>query len=121
MSNWTVRSATMLQPLIQRFSTMIPGGPAVNIDDTRVQVMNELNRSDTTTSFMWLARGGPPDEPVVLYHYSQNRSAEYLRELLSGAELYMQGDAHRAHVLLAIEEPGIIRVGCFAHARRKFH
>jgi transposase len=121
MSNWTVRSARLLQPLIDRFQTQIRGGPVVNVDDTRVQVMNEPDRPDTTTSFMWLARGGPPDAPIVLYHYSQSRSAEYLRGLLFGSQLYMQGDAHRAHELLAKEEPGIIRVGCFAHARRKFH
>jgi transposase len=121
MSNWTVRSATLLQPLVDRFRGLIRGGPVVNIDDTRVQVMNEPDRPDTATSFMWLARGGPPDAPVVLYHYNQSRSADYLRELLCGTELYMQGDAHRAHELLAKEEPGIIRVGCLAHARRKFH
>jgi transposase len=121
MSNWTVRSARLIQPLIDRFRTLIRGGPVVNIDDTRVQVMNEPGRPDTTTSFMWLARGGPLNAPVVLYHYSQSRSADYPRELLSGAELYMQGDAYSVHELLAREEPGIIRVGCFAHARRKFH
>ena len=33
----------------------------------------------------------------------------------------MQGDAHRAHELVASEQSGITRVGCFAHARRKFH
>jgi len=121
MSNWTVRSATLLQPLIRRFRDLIRGGPVVNVDDTRVQVMNEPERSDTTNSFMWLARGGPPDAPVVLYQYSQSRSAEYLRELLSGTQLYMQGDAYSVHELLAKEEAGIIRVGCFAHARRKFH
>jgi transposase len=121
MSNWTVRSARLIQPLIDRFRTLIRGGPVVNIDDTRVQVMNEPDRPDTATSFMWLARGGPPDAPVALYHYSPSRSAHYPRELFSGAELYMQGDAYSVHDLLAREEPGIIRVGCFAHARRKFH
>ncbi len=121
MSNWTIRSAQVLQPLIDRFRTLIRGGPVVNVDDTRVQVMKEPGRADTTNSFMWLARGGPPDSPVTLYHYSPTRSADYLRRLLSGTALYMQGDAYQAHEQLAKEEPGIMRVGCFAHARRKFH
>ena len=121
MSNWTIRSALILQPLIDRFRVLIRGGPVVNIDDTRVQVMNEPGRADTTTSFMWLARGGPPDAPVTLYHYSPTRNADYLRELLGGTSLYMQGDAYQVHELLAKEESGIVRVGCFAHARRKFY
>jgi|AVFP01.1.fsa_nt_gi transposase len=121
MSNWTVRSAELLQPLIDRFRTLIRGGPVVNIDDTRVQVMNEPDRADTANSFMWLARGGPPESPVTLYSYSQTRSTTFLRSLLSGATLYLQGDAYRAHETFTAEEPGITRVGCYAHARRKFH
>jgi transposase len=121
MSNWTIRTAQVLQPLIGRFRVLIRGGPVVNVDDTRVQVMNEPGRADTTNSFMWLARGGPPDAPVTLYRYSPTRNADYLRELLGGTSLYMQGDAYQVHELLAKEESGIIRVGCFAHARRKFH
>lgn len=121
MSNWTVRAAAMLQPLIERFRTMIRGGPVVNVDDTRVQVLKEPDRPNTKGSFMWLARGGPPDTPVALYTYSRTRSVDFLLWLLSGATLYMQGDAHRAHEAFAATEAGIIRVGCFAHARRKFY
>lgn len=121
MSNWTIRAASLLHPLIDRFRVLIREGPIVNVDDTRVQVMNEPGRADTQHSFMWLARGGPPDSPVTLYHYSPTRNADYLRRLLTGASLYMQGDGYRVHELFTCEEPGIIRVGCFAHARRKFH
>ena len=35
----------------------------VQMDETRLQVMKELNRANTTTSFMWVIRGGPPEKP----------------------------------------------------------
>ena len=52
MSNWTIRAAQLVAPLIERFRTLIREGPIVNVDDTRVQVMNEPGRADTTNSFM---------------------------------------------------------------------
>ena len=120
MSNWTIAVGRILQPLIERFRTMIRGGPFVQIDETPVQVMNEPGRKNTSKSYMWLARGGP-ETPVTLYHYSRTRSAEYSRELMSGFEGYLQTDGYRVYRLLESEEPGLMRVGCFAHVRRKFH
>ena len=44
-------------------------GPVIQMDETRVQVMKEPGRSNTKNSYMRPARGGPPDTPLVYYHY----------------------------------------------------
>ena len=121
MSNWTMAVGDILKPLIDRFRALIRGGPFVQIDETPVQVLDEPERENTRKSYMWLARGGAPETPVTLYHYTPSRSAEYPRELLAGFEGYMQADGYRVYRLLASESPDIVRVGCFAHVRRKFH
>ena len=69
---------------------------------------------------MWLARGGPPEQPVVVYHYSQTRGGEYPRSLLNEYTGYVQADGYRVYSMLA-KEIGFTLVGCWAHARRKFH
>ena len=84
-------------------------------------MLNEAGRSNTSKSYMWLARGGPPETPVSLYHYRPTRSAEYPRELLAEFSGYMQADAYRVYQMLEGEYPDIVRVGCFAHVRRNFH
>jgi transposase len=70
---------------------------------------------------MWLSRGGPPKHPVCLYHYHERRNAEYPRTLLKDYEGHLQVDGYEVYEQVAGEEPGITLVGCWAHARRKFH
>jgi len=119
MSNWTITVAQAIKPLIERFVALIRGGPFVQMDETELQVLKEPDRANTARSYMWLARGGPPDAPVLVYHYSRTRSGEYPRTLLEDYEGYVQADAYRVYRMLA-EELGFILVGCWAHARRKF-
>lgn len=119
MSNWTITVARAIKPLIERFIVMIRGGPFMQMDETPLQVLNEPGRANTTKSYMWLARGGPPEAPVVVYHYSPTRGSDYPRSLLDGYEGYLQADAYGVYRMLA-EELGFILVGCWAHARRKF-
>src|SRR5215469_7582320 len=69
---------------------------------------------------MWLARGGPPGKPVVLYEYRETRAAYHAKRFLEGYSGYLQTDGYEGYDWAAREIPGIIHVGCFAHARRKF-
>ena len=120
MSNWTIAAAKRIMPLIGLFGDRIRAGPVVQMDETPVQVLGEPERENTLKSYMWLARGGPPEGPVCLYHYSRTRSAEYPRSLLGGYEGYLQADGYSAYGTLASENRKLRLVGCWAHARRKF-
>ena len=120
MSNWTITVARAIKPLIERFVLRIRGGPFMQMDETPLQVLNEPGRANTTKSYMWIARGGPPEAPIVVYHYSPTRGSDYPRSLLADFEGHLQADAYRVYRMLA-EEIGFILVGCWAHARRKFH
>lgn len=120
MSNWTIRAAKAMSPLITKFRDLIRAGPVVNMDETPVQVLDEPDRANTTKSFMWLARGGVPFAPVCLYHYEPSRGTEYPRSLLTGYRGFLQVDALRTYKVVAGEEPGIVLVGCWAHVRRRF-
>jgi len=119
MSNWTITVAEAIKPLVQRFVALIRGGPFVQMDETELQVLKEPDRANTAKSYMWLARGGPPEAPLLVYHYSRTRNSEYPRTLLEDYEGYVQADAYRVYRMLA-EALGFILVGCWAHARRKF-
>jgi transposase len=70
---------------------------------------------------MWLARGGPPEAPVVLYSYRESRAGKHPREFLEGYEGYLQTDGYDGYDSAFKENKKIRQVGCFAHARRKFH
>ena len=120
MSNWTIAAAGALTPLIERIRSSVRAGPIINMDETPVQVMGESGRPNTSSSYMWLARGGPVEAPVCLYHYEPSRTTEYPRKLLAGYTGFLQTDAFRVYKIVAGEEPGITLVGCWAHVRRRF-
>jgi transposase len=90
------------------------------MDETTVQVMGEEGREDTQKSYMWLARGGPPGKPVVLYEYHETRGASHAKEFLEGFSGYLQTDGYDGYDKALKDRDDIIHVGCFAHARRKF-
>ena len=68
---------------------------------------------------MWLIRGGPPDQPAVLFEYDTSRSEEVPLRLLDGFDGVLQADGYAGYNKVCREHP-IIRIGCWDHARRKF-
>jgi transposase len=94
-------------------------GPVVGADETPVQVLGEPGRKNTTTSRMWVFRGGPPGKPLVLYRYHPTRSSDVPLLYLHDYVGYLQTDDYSGYDAIAREE-GITHVGCWAHARRKF-
>ncbi|WP_041401007.1 IS66 family transposase [Salinispira pacifica] len=49
------------------------------------------------------------------------KTAVLFLELLEGCTTYLQTDGYEVYDQIAGEEPGITLVGCWAHARRRFH
>ena len=120
MSNWTIAAAKRLSPLIELMHREIRSGPVVQIDETTVQVLDEPGRANTTKSYMWLARGGPPPASVVLYSYRPTRGSEFPRHFLDGYRGYLQTDGYEVYDRVTETMPEVIHVGCWAHVRRKF-
>jgi len=74
MSGWVIQLHERLTPLMARMKQLLYEGRAIHIDETRLQVLNEPHRENTQLSYMWLYRGGPPDQPVIWYQYADTRS-----------------------------------------------
>ena len=119
MCGWAVKVAEQCRPLLTLLQNEIRSGPVVNIDETPVQVMQEPGRSNTTKSYMWVFRGGPPDHPGLMYQYHPTRSGQVPGEFLKGYRGYIQTDGYNGYDALG-RRPGIRHVGCWAHVRRKF-
>jgi transposase len=120
MSNWQQQAYRKLAPLFALLKGVIKKGPVMRMDETTVQVMGEEGREDTQKSYMWLARGGPPGKTVTLYEYRETRAALHAETFLAGYSGYLQTDGYEGYDAAVKDMPGIIHVGCFAHARRKF-
>ena len=120
MSNWQQHVYQKLIPLLRLMKETVKSGPVIQMDETTVQVMGEEGRLDTQKSYMWLARGGPPGKTVAWYEYHQTRGAKHAKEFLCGYSGFLQTDGYEGYDAAVKDMPGVIHVGCFAHARRKF-
>lgn len=121
MSNWAMRAYEVLKVLEELFIRKIKEGPVIQMDETPVQVMKEPGRDDKTDSYMWLARGGPPDSPLIYYRYHPRRNADFIKDFLEGFSGYLQSDGYKAYETALRDSENITHVGCLAHVRRKFH
>jgi transposase len=119
MANWTVRTAEVCRPLLDCLAGEIRSGPLIGIDETTVQVLQEPGRSNTSKSYMWVFRGGEPDKPALIYQYHPTRAGDVAADFVNGYKGYVQTDGYAGYDGLD-HKPGIIRIGCWAHARRKF-
>ena len=64
------------------------------MDETPVQVLKEPGKRAQSKSYIWVQRGGPPDQPVVLYDYDPGRGAGVPKRLLEGFKGYLQTDGY---------------------------
>ena len=119
MANWVIRAAGRMRVLIGLLEKEIRSGPLINIDETPVQVLKEPGRSNTTKSYMWVFRGGPPEKPALIYQYHPSRSGDVPIAFLENYSGYIQSDGYAGYDRLE-RSVQITHVGCWAHARRKF-
>jgi len=120
MCNWQQQAYDRLLPMFKLLEEKIKTGAVMRMDETHVQVMGEEGKSDIKKSTMWLARGGPPGNPIALYRYRPTKEAHHARGFLEGFKGYLQTDGSEIYDAAVAGLPDIIQVGCFAHARRKF-
>jgi len=119
MSKWLVQAAGQCSGLIDLLRSEIRSGPLIGIDESPLQVLNEAGRKNTSKSYMWVYRGGPPDRAVLLYDYQRSRSGKTALEFLADYKGYIQTDDFSGYDHLD-QKPGIVHLGCWAHARRRF-
>lgn len=117
LANWMIRCGTLIDPLITLFRDHLDHYDIRQMDETVVQVMSETGRSARANSYMWLQRGGAPTQPVLLFDYDPSRSQAVPHRLLADYQGWLVTDGYDGYNHLP---DGIIRVGCWAHARRKF-
>jgi transposase len=121
LSSWMIRCGEAIQPLINLLRDELLQGPIIGCDETRFQVLKEQGQRPQRQSYLWVQLGGgESNKPVILFDYDPSRGGEVPKRLLAGFEGYLQTDGYVGYDALCDENDGIRRVGCWAHARRKF-
>ncbi|WP_455230120.1 IS66 family transposase [Geopseudomonas aromaticivorans] len=119
LARWVIQCGEQLQPLLNLLRDQLLSSPVIHCDETRVQVLKEPGREPSSQSWMWVQTGGPPDRPVVLFDYTTSRAQDVPLRLLEDYRGYLMTDDYAGYNAVAAQ-PDIERLGCWAHARRKF-
>ena len=79
-----LRAGTLVQPVINLLRDRLLSYDIVQMDETTVQVLKEPGKAAQSKSYLWLQRGGPPAQPVILFDYAPSRSQAVPQRLLAG-------------------------------------
>ncbi len=118
LAGWLIQASGKCLPILELIANEIRGGPLINIDESPFQVLKEPGRSNTAESYMWVFCGGL-NRKAVVYKYHPTRSGQVPLDFLGDYKGYVQSDAFSGYDQVGRKD-GIVHVGCFVHARRKF-
>ncbi len=119
MAQWMIKVGELLRPIYLSLEDDVIASRYVQCDETKVQVLKEPDRRAENLSYLWVRVGFCDWGKIVLFHYSPSRSGEIASTILTGFKGYLQTDGYSAYdsAQLHLE---VVRLACFAHARRKF-
>lgn len=119
LARWMLGLGELVSPLLEQLRAHLLKSPLIHMDETTLQVNTEPGRAASSTSYMWVQRGGPPGQQVVLFDYEASRSGQVPLRLLHGFAGALLTDGYEGYAQ-AVRQYGLTHAGCWAHARRKF-
>ena len=119
LSESVLRVAQRLSPLMDHLDQQLMNSPLLCMDETRVQVLNEPDKTPQSNSYMWVQRGGPPGKTMIRFHYDPGRSTDTAKRLLADFTGALMSDGYKSYREVA-KANGLIHLCCWAHSRRKF-
>ena len=120
LSAWILKMGSTLSPLVSMLQHHIVQSDYVKADETTAQVLKTPQKKDTSQSYMWVYMTGRHPKPAVVYDYQESRKGDFAKTFLKGFKGVLQTDGYSGyHGVVAQED--ITAMGCWAHARRKFH
>lgn len=120
LANWMIRCGELIQPLINRIHEQLLEQTVLHMDETPLQVLNEPGKNAQSKSYMWvLSSLKHSASPAVLFHYSVSRSRDIPKQQLHDYQGALMVDGYESYQAIC-DENQMTRLGCWAHARRKF-
>lgn len=133
MNDWFVAVCTLLEPLYALMVKSCLSAGYLQADESRINVLTHIAKDKNghpinpedipegnkrKLGWMWVVHN--PVSGTVVFNYEDNRSQDGADGLLAGfTRGYLQVDGYDGYNHI-VARPGVQRVGCLAHVRRKF-
>jgi transposase len=119
MCDWIEVASDWLEPIYRRMLTNLRAGGYLQADETPIRCHDPDEKKGTTTQgWLWVISRPGGD---VVFDWRLSRRHDELNTLLADYKGILQSDAYQAYPNYAEDHDGVVWVGCWAHARRKFN
>ena len=117
INGWFQGSCDLLRALYLRLQELVKESDYIQVDESTVPVVNS-EKHKTVKAYLWMVRSVM--KPLVYFHYDKgSRAQKVVVELLQGFQGAIQTDGYEAYSIYE-QKKGVLLLGCWAHARRKF-
>lgn len=119
LGGWVRACAERLEPLVDRMAQRVRSSKVIQTDDTPVPLLR--GRGKTRMAHLWVYLGDAQN-PYTVFDFTATHAGEGPKVWLGAYAGYVQADALKQYdPLFDRPPPRPTEVGCWAHARRKFH
>lgn len=121
LMNWVAATAFMLKPIHDELRRLVLGSHVLGVDDTHIKVLDRKAEGNVKRGHIWPYVGYEGGRRIrVAFHYTPDWKGSGPRGFLEKRVGYVQGDGYAGiDELFDRPDSTAIRVGCWAHGRRK--
>jgi transposase len=117
VNGWFSGSIDLLRALYYRLRDIVLSTDYIQVDESTVPVISD-KKQGTVKAYLWVIRAVM--ENLVFFHYDHgSRAQKVIVSLLHDFKGAVQTDGYDAYNIYE-HKKGVLLLGCWAHARRKF-
>ncbi len=117
VNGWFSGSSDLLRALYYRLKDIVLSTDYIQVDESTVPVIND-EKHRAVKSYLWVVRSVMKN--LMFFHYDKgSRAQKVVIELLRNYQGAVQTDGYDAYSIYE-NKKGVLLLGCWAHARRKF-
>ena len=117
VNGWFTASSDLLRAMYYRLRELVLSSDYIQVDESTVPVIDNKKKR-AVKAYLWVVRSVM--EKLVFFHYDKgSRAQKVVIELLHNFQGAVQTDGYDVYSLYE-NKKGVLLLGCWAHARRKY-
>lgn len=117
INGWFREVADLMRPTYYRLKELILASDYIQSDETTIPIINN-EKQTTIKGYIWMIRAVMGN--LVLFHYDHgSRAQKVALQLFKDFQGVIQTDGYAVYDIYE-NKKGVLPIGCWAHARRKF-
>ncbi len=117
INGWFQGVADLMRPTYYRLKEMILDSDYIQSDETTIPIINN-EKHTTIKGYIWMIRAVMDN--LVIFHYDHgSRAQKVALQLFKDYQGVIQSDGYAVYDIYE-NKKGVLPIGCWAHARRKF-